>query len=155
MLNGIEFHSVHSPSVDRTRVRTSLASTGLTRKPAAPPCATSSCEDVCTSADTTITFASGSNNNATITVNGTTTYQTMDGFGYTLTGGSAIVINRMPTAARSALLNELFTRNYTSLGVSYLRLSIGASDLDPAPYTYDEVPAAVPLKFTASERSPA
>src|SRR6478752_3829428 len=87
----------------------------------------------------TLTFASGSNNNATITVNGATTYQTMDGFGYTLTGGSAIVINRMPATAKDALLNELFTRNYSSLGVSYLRLSIGASDLDPAPYTYDEV----------------
>jgi glucosylceramidase len=89
----------------------------------------------------TLTFASGSNNNATITVNGATTYQTMDGFGYTLTGGSAIVINRMPATAKDALLRELFTRSYTSLGVSYLRLSIGASDLDPAPYTYDEVPA--------------
>ena len=88
----------------------------------------------------TLTFASGSNNNATITVNGATTYQTMDGFGYTLTGGSAIVINRMPATAKDALLRELFTRDYSSLGVSYLRLSIGASDLDPAPYTYDEVP---------------
>jgi glucosylceramidase len=88
----------------------------------------------------TLTFASGTNNNATITVNGATTYQTMDGFGYTLTGGSAIVINRMPATAKDALLRELFTRDYTSLGVSYLRLSIGASDLDPAPYTYDEVP---------------
>ncbi|HEX7981368.1 MAG TPA: glycoside hydrolase family 30 beta sandwich domain-containing protein [Gemmatimonadaceae bacterium] len=89
----------------------------------------------------TLIFAPGSNNNATITVNGATTYQTMDGFGYTLTGGSAIVINRMPATQRDALLRELFTRNYTSLGVSYLRLSIGASDLDPAPFTYDEVPA--------------
>jgi glucosylceramidase len=88
----------------------------------------------------TLTFASGTNSNATITVNGATTYQTMDGFGYTLTGGSAIVINRMPATARDALLRELFTRSYTSLGVSYLRLSIGASDLSPAPFTYDEVP---------------
>ena len=77
----------------------------------------------------------------TITVDGATTYQTMDGFGYTLTGGSAIVINRMPSAARDALLRELFARSTTSLGVSYLRLSIGASDLSATPYTYDEVPA--------------
>jgi glucosylceramidase len=89
----------------------------------------------------TLTFASGSNRNPTITVNGATTFQTIDGFGYTLTGGSAIVIDRMPAAQRDALLRELFTRDYASLGVSYLRLSIGASDLDPAPYTYDEVPA--------------
>ena len=89
----------------------------------------------------TLTFASGTNKNPTITVNGATTFQTIDGFGYTLTGGSAIVINRMPATQRDALLRELFTRDYGSLGISYLRLSIGASDLDPAPYTYDEVPA--------------
>jgi glucosylceramidase len=77
----------------------------------------------------------------TIAVDGATTYQTMDGFGYTLTGGSAIVINRMPAAARDALLRELFARSATSLGISYLRLSIGASDLSAAPFTYDEVPA--------------
>ena len=88
----------------------------------------------------TLTFASGTNNNATITVDGATTYQTMDGFGYTLTGGSASVINRMPSTSRAALLSELFTRNHTSLGVSYLRMSIGASDLNAAPFTYDEVP---------------
>ena len=89
----------------------------------------------------TLTFASGSNSNPTITVDGTTSYQTIDGFGYTLTGGSAFVINRMPSTARAALLSELFTRTYTSLGVSYLRLSIGASDLSAAPFTYDEVPS--------------
>src|SRR5688572_32804485 len=62
VLNGIQFHyyCACSPSVERTRVSTSLASTGLTRKPAAPPCATSSCDEVCTSADTTITLTAGS-----------------------------------------------------------------------------------------------
>lgn len=89
----------------------------------------------------TLTFASGTNGNPTIAVNGATSYQTMDGFGYTLTGGSALVINRMPSTSRDALLRELFTRNDTSLGVSYVRLSIGASDLSAAPFTYDEVPA--------------
>ena len=89
----------------------------------------------------TLAFASGTNSNPTIAIDGATSYQTMDGFGYTLTGGSAIVISRMPSTARDALLRELFTRNYTSVGVSYLRLSIGASDLSAAPFTYDEVPA--------------
>src|SRR3954470_10290672 len=88
-----------------------------------------------------LAFKTGTNNNPTITVDGAATYQTMDGFGYTLTGGSAFLINRMPVASRDALLRELFTRSYTSLGVSYLRLSIGASDLSAAPFTYDEVPA--------------
>jgi glucosylceramidase len=89
----------------------------------------------------TLTFASRANGNATITIDGATTYQTMDGFGFTLTGGSAFVIDRMPAGSRDALLRELFARDSTSLGVSYLRLSIGASDLSAAPYTYDEMPA--------------
>ena len=89
----------------------------------------------------TLTFGTATNNSPTITVDGATTYQTMAGFGYTLTGGSAYVMHRMPAAARDALLRELFVRDYASLGVSYLRLSIGASDLTAAPFTYDEVPA--------------
>ena len=89
----------------------------------------------------TLTFGTATNGSPTITVDDATTYQTMDGFGYTLTGGSAFVINRMPATARDALLRELFTRGNTSLGVSYLRLSIGASDLSAAPFTYDEMPA--------------
>jgi len=88
-----------------------------------------------------LTFNTAMNTSQTITVDGATTYQTMAGFGYTLTGGSAFLINRMPAAARDALLHELFTRNDSSLGVSYLRLSLGASDLSAAPFTYDEVPA--------------
>ena len=89
----------------------------------------------------TLTFGTATNNSPTVTVDGATTHQTMAGFGYTLTGGSAFLINRMPATARDALLRELFTRDYASLGVSYLRLSIGASDLSAAPFTYDEMPA--------------
>ena len=89
----------------------------------------------------TLTFGTATNDSPTITVDGAKTYQTMDGFGFTLTGGSAFLINRMPAAARDALLRELFTRDQSSLGVSYLRLTIGASDLSAAPFTYDEVPA--------------
>ena len=88
-----------------------------------------------------IAFGAASSTGPTITVDGATTYQTMDGFGYTLTGSSALVIHRMPDAARAALLRELFGRDDASLGVSYLRLSIGASDLSPASFTYDEMPA--------------
>ena len=89
----------------------------------------------------TLTFAAGSSSKPTITVDGATTYQMMDGFGYSLTGGSAYVINRMPSTSRAALLSELFTRNDMSLGVSFLRLSIGASDLSAEPFTYNEIPA--------------
>jgi len=86
-------------------------------------------------------FAANTNSNPTIAVDTTQSYQTMDGFGYTLTGGSAQVMHRMSTTARAALIKELFATDSTSLGISYLRVSIGASDLNEYVYTYDDGPA--------------
>ncbi|WP_231131637.1 glycoside hydrolase family 30 protein [Flavobacterium hydrophilum] len=81
------------------------------------------------------------NNNFTINVNEGTTYQKMDGFGYTLTGGSAMLINNMSQSAKNSLLQELFGQGENSIGVSYLRISIGASDLDASVFTYNDLPA--------------
>ncbi|HEX8015644.1 MAG TPA: glycoside hydrolase family 30 beta sandwich domain-containing protein [Flavobacterium sp.] len=81
------------------------------------------------------------NNNFTINVNEGTTYQKMDGFGYTLTGGSAMLINNMSQTAKNSLLQELFGKGENSIGVSYLRISIGASDLDASVFTYNDLPA--------------
>ena len=92
-----------------------------------------------------LNFGSTSNSFPTIAVDTTRTYQTIDGFGYALTGGSAIVINRMSAASRAALLRELFATDSTWLGVSYLRLSIGASDLSDHVFTYDDVPGDASL----------
>ncbi len=84
----------------------------------------------------------GTNYNAypTITVDENQTYQDIEGFGFTLTGGSVQAINMLDTPKRTALLQELFGKNENSIGISYLRLSIGASDLNEAPFTYDDVP---------------
>lgn len=75
-----------------------------------------------------------------VVIDTTKTYQEMDGFGYTLTGGSALHINRMSDSSRTALLQELFGTGEDELGVSYLRLSIGASDLDEEPFSYNDLP---------------
>ncbi|QMW05702.1 glucosylceramidase [Spirosoma foliorum] len=69
------------------------------------------------------------------------TYQTIDGFGYTLTGGSAMLLSRMEATARAKLLKELFSTEGKGIGVSYLRVSIGASDLDEQVFSYDDLPA--------------
>ena len=87
-----------------------------------------------------LNFSAGSNINTTITVDTTTTYQTIDGFGFCLTGGSASVINALGAAQQSALLTELFSTDSTFIGISYLRLSIGASDLSASDFTYDDMP---------------
>jgi glucosylceramidase len=68
------------------------------------------------------------------------TYQTMDGFGFALTEGSAQLIMHMDPAKRAALLQELFTDTGSNIGVSYLRLSIGASDMNASVYSYDDLP---------------
>ena len=60
-------------------------------------------------------------------------YQEMDGFGFALNGGSAMHLFNMGQSSRSALLNELFGNNENSIKASYLRVSIGASDLDLMP----------------------
>lgn len=85
--------------------------------------------------------ATGRQTSQTIAVDAGTTYQTIDGFGFCLTGGSAMNLMRMGAPARGALLRELFGTAGASIGVSYLRLSIGASDLNDRVFSYDDVAA--------------
>lgn len=88
-----------------------------------------------------LNFSTSTNRNATIDVDTTQTFQSLDGFGYTLTGASAIVLNKMDVTSRANLLKELFAFDSTYIGVSYLRISIGASDLSAYVYSYDDMPA--------------
>jgi len=76
---------------------------------------------------------------STITVDTDATFQSIDGFGYTLTGGSAAHLMKMKPEARVNLLKELFATDSTNIGISYLRLSIGASDLNPSPFSYNDL----------------
>ncbi|HEX4047092.1 MAG TPA: glycoside hydrolase family 30 beta sandwich domain-containing protein [Elusimicrobiota bacterium] len=74
-----------------------------------------------------------------ITVDEKRRYQSMEGFGFALTGGSALLLARMSPAARSALLKELFSPE-DGIGVSDLRVSVGSSDLDERVFSYDDLP---------------
>jgi glucosylceramidase len=88
-----------------------------------------------------LTFAKQSNTDSAINVNTGQTYQSIDGFGFTLTGGSAQLMMKMTPAARKTLIDELFATNDNNIGISYLRLSIGASDLNEFVFSYDDLPA--------------
>jgi glucosylceramidase len=68
-------------------------------------------------------------------------YQTIDGFGYSLTGGSAQNMMKMSKPARTALIKELFATDGSNIGTNYLRLSIGASDLNEFVFSYNDLPA--------------
>ncbi len=80
-------------------------------------------------------------NGPVITIDKSKTYQQMDGFGFALTGGSAMLINKMSAVKQADLLKELFGVAKNNIGVSYLRISIGSSDLDDHVFSYDDVPA--------------
>ena len=86
-----------------------------------------------------LNFTSSSNQSVVISVDSSIKYQTMDGFGYTLTGGSAQLINGLSPTVHNTLLRELFSSDSNAIGISYLRVSIGASDLSVNFFTYDEM----------------
>ncbi|MCM5664025.1 glycoside hydrolase family 30 protein [Galbibacter mesophilus] len=75
----------------------------------------------------------------TITIDTTKKYQEMDGFGYSLTGGSAMLLHKMSDSARASILQEIFGDKENDINVSYLRVSIGASDLDEKTWSYNDL----------------
>jgi glucosylceramidase len=72
----------------------------------------------------------------TIEVDDSRTFQPIEGFGFALTGGSAYLLAGLPAADRAELLEELFGLTEDAVGLSCLRLSIGASDLGWRDFTY-------------------
>ncbi len=87
-----------------------------------------------------VNFGVASKDITVIEINENEKFQSVDGFGFTLTGGSAMLINRMSEAAKNLLLQELFGKGEESIGISYLRISIGASDLESSVFSYDDLP---------------
>lgn len=90
---------------------------------------------------TILSFGKISNTHSYIDVDSAQQFQTIDGFGYTLTGGSANLISQLSGNEKSNLLKELFGAEENSISISYLRVSIGASDLDASVFSYDDMPA--------------
>jgi glucosylceramidase len=85
-------------------------------------------------------FSASANTLPTIEVNDDQQYQPIDGFGFAVTGGSAQLLMRMDPAQRGALLRELFAASGEDIAVSYLRVSIGSSDMNGNVYSYDDLP---------------
>ena len=86
-------------------------------------------------------FTDAKNSFQSIIVNSSESFQTVDGFGFSLTGGSAQVINQLRPSKKKELLQELFGFTEKAISISYLRVSMGASDLDEATFSYDDMPS--------------
>lgn len=78
----------------------------------------------------------------TVVVDPTLTYQTVTGFGASITDASASVLYTLPAAQRAQVMASLFSPNGGD-GLDFLRQPIGATDMisGSAPYTYDDMPA--------------
>lgn len=87
-----------------------------------------------------LSFSSPSNPLPVIAVNDMQRFQSMVGFGCALTGGSARLLMEMTPADRAALLKHLFAKTGPGIHISFLRASIGSSDMNTHAYTYDDLP---------------
>lgn len=76
-----------------------------------------------------------------ITLQPDQTYQTLEGFGAALTGSSAFLLNRGMTPHERRLLLEQFFSRERGIGLSFLRLTMGASDFSLSDFTYSDVPS--------------
>src|SRR5690554_3048690 len=74
-----------------------------------------------------------------IKIDPSTKYQVIDGFGAAMTESSAVVINHLDDNDKRNVLDELF--NKEGLNMSFIRLTIGASDFSLDNYTYNDTPS--------------
>jgi glucosylceramidase len=89
----------------------------------------------------TVSFGGAATSAPTIVVDPTQTFQTMQGFGGSITDSSASVLYGLAPTARQATMRSLFDP-VTGDGLDHLRQPIGASDfVTTAAYTYDDLPA--------------
>jgi glucosylceramidase len=74
-----------------------------------------------------------------ISINPEEQYQEIEGFGAALTGSSAYLINELSNTAKIELLTDLFDVE-DGIGLSYMRMTIGASDFSLEDFTYNDLP---------------
>lgn len=82
--------------------------------------------------------------NETVSIDTTQHFQRMQGFGAAMTDASAENLSRLPAAKRRAIMAELFGRANGGLGLSFTRLTVGASDFSRRDYSYDDTPGNAP-----------
>ncbi|MGA3047020.1 MAG: chitobiase/beta-hexosaminidase C-terminal domain-containing protein [Terracidiphilus sp.] len=95
-------------------------------------------------AQPTVNFLTGSTTDATtstVVVDPTQQYQSIEGFGAAFTDSAAYLLMQVePSASLPGTLNDLFTRNGNGIGLSFMRIPMGASDIAQSVYSYDDVP---------------
>jgi glucosylceramidase len=90
----------------------------------------------------TVYFSTGSASGNVIFVDESEQYQEIEGFGAAFTDSTAYLLERVAQpAALPGAMNNLFTRNGSGIGLSFMRIPMGASDIARNDYSYDDLPA--------------
>jgi glucosylceramidase len=86
-----------------------------------------------------------------VTINPRQRFQTMVGFGASITDASAWLIQtRLSPSARDALMQELFGRRDGGLGFSFTRVTVGASDFSLDHYSLADKPDPTLADFSTA-----
>jgi glucosylceramidase len=90
-----------------------------------------------------LTFTASPAAGTAIRVDDNQRFQTMDGFGAAMTDSSAWLLeDQLTVSQRKEVMRKLFDpRSGHGIGISFLRVPLGASDLSRNHYSYDDMPA--------------
>jgi glucosylceramidase len=94
-------------------------------------------------AQPSVAFAGGaSSSGLVVTVDASTQYQQMDGFGGSLTDSSGWLLwNKLSASQQTNLMQQLFSPS-PGIGISFLRQPMGATDFSASGnYSYDDMPS--------------
>ena len=83
-----------------------------------------------------INFVKKKDGGSIVNIDSNVKYQSMDGFGASMTGSSAYLMNKLSKTRKENLLNSLFTSS--GIKLSFVRHSIGSSDFSLGNYTYHD-----------------
>jgi glucosylceramidase len=76
-----------------------------------------------------------------IIVDETQKYQTIEGFGAAFTDSAAYLLNEVAQPAQlTSIMSDLFTRNGAGIGLSFMRIPMGATDIARSVYSFDDQP---------------
>lgn len=84
--------------------------------------------------------AENSGKDQCIVVDDQQSFQSVEGFGFALTGGSAEHLMGMTKEVRMQTLRQLFGHEPGQAGISFIRLTLGASDMNSFVFSYDDMP---------------
>ena len=77
----------------------------------------------------------------TIAVDAAQQYQTIEGFGAAFTDSAAYLLNEVAQKGElTSTMNELFTRNGNGIGLSFMRIPMGGTDIARSVYSFDDQP---------------